>query len=132
MQPPIKQALHTNAAPEALGPYSQAVVIGDFLFTSGQVPIDPKIGKLCEGDIEKQTTQVMKNLECILQTKGCSFDHVIKSTIYLLDMGNFQRVNAIYGEYFKAPYPSRSTVQVAALPLGATIEIDMIAHLPSA
>lgn len=124
------QAIHTSAAPAALGPYSQAIRAGDFLFTSGQVGLDPVQGALAEG-IEAQTRQVMANLAAVLAAAGASFADVVKTTIFLADMADFQTVNAIYATAFTSAPPARSTVQVAGLPRGARVEIEMIAHLPA-
>lgn len=121
----------TPNAPAAIGPYSQAVRAGNFLFCSGQIPLDPKTGEMVQGDIEAQTTQVMKNIEAVLTAAGTSFANVVKTTIFLTDLGDFARVNAVYGAAFEgvAP-PARSTVQVAALPRGARVEIEVTALLP--
>lgn len=122
-------ALHTPAAPAALGPYSQAIRAGDFLFTSGQIGIDPAQGTLAEG-IEAQTRQVLANLAAVLAAAGASFADVVKTTIFLADMADFQVVNAIYGTAFTAAPPARSTIQVAALPRAARVEIEMVAYVP--
>jgi 2-iminobutanoate/2-iminopropanoate deaminase len=120
--------IHTDNAPKALGPYSQAVDAGEFVFCSGQVPIDPATGALVDGDIAAQTTQVMKNLSAVLAAADLDFGHVVKTTIYLASMDDFPAVNEIYGGYFSAAPPARATVQVGALPLGARVEIDAIAR----
>jgi 2-iminobutanoate/2-iminopropanoate deaminase len=122
----------TDAAPKAIGPYSQAVVApaGRLVFCSGQIPVDPRTGELAGvGDIRLQTHRVMKNLEAVLQAAGASFAVVVKSTIYLVDLANFAAVNEIYATYFPGAPPARATVQVAALPRGAQVEIDAIAAL---
>ncbi|MBX3233509.1 MAG: RidA family protein [Labilithrix sp.] len=116
------------SAPKAIGPYSQAIDAGDFVFLSGQVPIDPKTGELVEGSIEVQTERVLDNLAAVLEAAGCSFADVVKTTIYLMDLGDFQAVNATYAKRFNAEAPpARATVQVSALPKGARVEIDAIA-----
>ena len=113
-------------APEAIGPYSQAVKCGGFLFCSGQIPIDPATGKLVEGGIREQTTRVLKNLEAVLEAGGAGLDTVAKTTVYLLDMGEFQQMNDVYGAFFRENPPARVTVQVSKLPAGASVEIDAI------
>lgn len=115
------------SAPAAIGPYSQAIDAGDFVFLSGQVPIDPKTGELVNGDISVQTDRVLDNLGAVLEAAGCSFANVVKTTIYLMDLGDFQAVNAVYAKRFSEAPPARATVQVAALPKGARVEIDAIA-----
>lgn len=124
-----KTAIHTPDAPAAIGPYSQAVRAGNLLFLSGQIPLDPTTGKMIEGGIAAQTRQVMLNLQAVLQAAGVSTDAVVKTTIYLTDMGDFQAVNEIYSQYFNAPFPARATVQVTDLPRGAQVEIDAIAFI---
>jgi 2-iminobutanoate/2-iminopropanoate deaminase len=123
------QAILTNDAPAPIGPYSQAIRVGSFLFCSGQIPIDPATGKLIEGDVAAQTRQIMKNIAAVLQAAGATFENVVKTTIYLVDMSDFATVNPIYGERFGKTPPARSTVAVAALPLGARVEIEVIASL---
>ena len=123
----MKKIISTNEAPGAIGPYSQAVRIGSFLFCSGQIPLDPKSGQIGPGDIAAQTRRVLDNIAAVLRAEGLSFDHVVKTTIFLSDLGDFQTVNEIYGSYFRQDPPARSTVQVSALPKGAKIEIDAIA-----
>lgn len=124
-----RKAFHTDSAPKAIGPYSQAVRAGDFIYLSGQIPLDPETGQLIAGgDIKADTHRVMKNLEAVLAASGTSFTRVVKATIYLADLADFAVVNEIYGSYFEPPYPARSTVQVAALPRGARVEIDLIAQ----
>lgn len=115
------------SAPSAIGPYSQAIDAGDFVFLSGQVPIDPKTGELVTGDIGVQTDRVLDNLGAVLEAAGCSFADVVKTTIYLMDLGDFQAVNATYAKRFGEAPPARATVQVSALPKGARVEIDAIA-----
>ncbi|HVU04752.1 MAG TPA: RidA family protein [Polyangiaceae bacterium] len=117
-------------APAAVGPYSHAVVAGGFVFTSGQIPLDPATGKLVPGDIEAQTERVLQNLGAVLDAAGTSLARVVKTTLFLVDLADFGRVNAVYGKHFPKDPPARSTVQVAALPLGAAIEIECVALLP--
>jgi reactive intermediate/imine deaminase len=120
--------LRTSAAPAPVGPYSQAVEHADLLFLSGQIPLDPETGRLVDGDIEAQTRRVISNLRAVLESAGASLADVVRTTIYLVDLAAFPRVNAVYAEHFAVqPRPARSTVQVAALPLGAQVEIDAIA-----
>ncbi len=123
----MKQIISTNEAPTAIGPYSQAVRSGSFLFCSGQIPLDPKSGEIVPGDVRAQTRRVLDNIAAVLRTEGLSFDNVVKTTIFLTNLGDFQRVNEIYGSYFKQDPPARSTVQVSALPKGANVEIEVIA-----
>lgn len=125
--------VHSRAAPSPVGPYSQAIVHAGLVFASGQVPIDPATGALVEGDIEAQTERVLANLSAVLEAAGSSLDLVLRTTVYLTDLGLFPRVNAIYARHFdRTPQPARVTVQAAALPLGAQIEIDAIATTASA
>ncbi len=124
------EKIETEQAPKAIGPYSQAVAAGSFLFISGQIPVDPKTGTLVEKTIEKQTTQVFDNLEAILQAKNLNFSHVVKMEVYLKDMQDFAAVNAIYSQRVQSSVlPARQAMQVAKLPLDALIEISCIAHL---
>lgn len=122
-----RQPFHSDSAPKAIGPYSQAVRVGDTLYLSGQTPLDPAVGKLVEGGIEAQATQVFENLKAVLAAAGASFDDVARVAIYMTDLGNFATVNDVMKRYFHEPFPARSTIGVAALPLGAQVEIDMIA-----
>lgn len=126
---PGGRIVNTPNAPKAVGPYSQAVRSGSLLFTSGQVPLDPQTGKLETGPIDAQTRRVMDNLQAILKEAGVTFSDVVKSTVYLADLSDFAAMNAVYAAYFSSDPPARSTVQVAALPLGARIEIEMVAEL---
>src|SRR4029453_9132241 len=126
----MKRVVFASTAPTPVGPYSQAIVAGGFVFASGQIPLDPASGKLVEGEIEVQAERVLQNLRAVLEAAGSSLDHVVRATVYLVDLAVFPRVNAVYGGYFRAePKPARTTVQVAALPLGAQVEIDAIATL---
>ncbi len=119
--------IHSTAAPAAIGPYSQAVRVGDTVYLSGQTPIDPATGKLVEGDISAQARQVFANLGAVLAAADASFAQVARVGIYLTDLGNFTAVNEVMKQYFAEPYPARSTIGVAALPLGAAVEIDLVA-----
>lgn len=125
----MRQAITTPNAPGAIGPYSQAVRAGDFLFISGQVPFDPATMTLVEGDVQTQTRRVMDNLAAILEAAGASFDHVVKTTIYLKDMGDFALMNEVYGGYFSTPAPARATIQAARLPKDVSVEIELVAFL---
>ncbi len=129
MHPMKKHIVHTDKAPAAVGPYSQAVRVGRLIFTAGQVGLDPSTGQLVEG-LEAQTRQALENIAAVLAAAGTDLQHVVKTTIYLTDLNAFAQVNAIYGEYFTHDPPARTTVQVAALPLGALIEIEAVAVLP--
>lgn len=122
-------AISTDAAPAAIGPYSQAIRSGDLIYTSGQIPLDPRTGEMVQGDVAAQTERVMENLAAVLAAAGTSFERVLKTTIFLTDLGDFKAVNEVYGKRFEgmAP-PARSTVQVAALPKGARVEIELIAR----
>lgn len=124
------QTIHTPAAPAAIGPYSQAVVAGNLLFISGQIPLDPATGQVVGGGIAEQTRQVMNNLAAVLKAAGVDFSRLAKTTIYITDLSDFAVVNGIYGEYFTGAFPARATVQVAALPKGVMVEIEGIASLP--
>ena len=120
--------VRTDAAPKPVGPYSQAIVHGGLAFASGQVPLDPSTGKLVEGEIEAETEQVLENLAAVLEAAGSSLARVLRTTVYLTDLSLFARMNAVYARHFTGdPKPARSTIQAAALPLGARIEIDVIA-----
>ena len=120
--------ISTDKAPKAIGPYSQAISAGDFVFTSGQIPLDPATQALVQGDIRAQTERVMENLSAVLEAAGTSFDRVVKATIFVVDLNDFATVNEIYGKRFPKDPPARSTVQVAALPKGARVEIELIAR----
>src|SRR5437870_8734342 len=115
--------ISTPNAPAAIGPYSQAIRASDFLFISGQIPIDPATGNLVDGGVADQTHRVLKNLGAILEAAGASFDRVVKTTVYLADMSDFAAMNEVYGTYFSAPFPARATVQAAGLPRNVKIEI---------
>ncbi|MGE5629095.1 MAG: RidA family protein [Solirubrobacterales bacterium] len=122
-----KKIISTAKAPGAVGPYSQAVVVGNFLFTSGQIPLDPATGDLVTGDVAKAAERSLENLKAVLEEAGSSFDKVVKTTVFLTDMNDFAAVNEVYGRYFTKDMPARSCVQVAKLPKGATVEIELIA-----
>ena len=123
----IKEVLHTDLAPAAVGPYSQAIAANGFVFTSGQVPIDPKAGKIVATTIEEQTEQVMKNLQCVLAQGGVGFDRVVKTTCFLADMGDFAVMNEVYASQFEGAFPARSAVAVKTLPKNGLVEIEVIA-----
>lgn len=122
-----KIAIETSNAPAAVGPYSQGISTDDLVFASGQLPIDPATGKFPSDDIKEQAHQSYKNLKAILEEAGSSLDKVVKTTVLLADLGDFAAINEVYAEYFNAPYPARACFQVAALPLGAKIEVEAIA-----
>lgn len=124
----MSEKLYTKNAPEAIGPYSQAVKCGGLLFTSGQIAIDPATGNMVEGGVEEQTKRICENLKAVLAEAGLTFDSVIKTTCFLADMNDFAAFNAVYGEYFTSK-PARSCVAAAALPKGAAAEIELIAEL---
>ena len=125
----MRQAVSTPSAPKAIGPYSQAIRAGSLLFVSGQVPIDPATGQIINGDIAAQTHRVFQNIGEILKAGGASFDHVVRTTVFLADMNDFASMNEAYATYFTAPAPARATVQVSRLPKDARVEIDVIASL---
>lgn len=123
---------HTDDAPPALGPYSQAVEVDGWLYLSGQVALDPRTGELIAGDFEAETRQVLKNLQAVLAAAGCTFQDVVRTTIYLIDFGKFPQINALYGEAMGAHRPARTTIEISKLPKGAQVEIDLVARIPSA
>jgi 2-iminobutanoate/2-iminopropanoate deaminase len=125
----MREAIATDKAPKAIGPYSQAVRMGNLLFCSGQIPLDPATGQLVMGDIAAQTRQVFANLGAVLAEGGASFNHVARTTVYLADMTDFAAMNEVYGTFFGTPAPARSTLQAAGLPRNARVEIDVIAVL---
>jgi 2-iminobutanoate/2-iminopropanoate deaminase len=125
----MKQVIQTRAAPAAIGPYSQAVADGGLLFCSGQIGIDPSSNSLVEGGTEAQTRRALENLREVLAAAGLGFEDVVKTTVFVADLADFDIVNRIYGEHFAAPYPARSTVQAAALPRNARVEIEAVARL---
>jgi 2-iminobutanoate/2-iminopropanoate deaminase len=122
-----KRVIQTEKAPKAIGPYSQAIQAGNFLFLSGQIPLDPKTGELVKGDIRQQTKQVLENIKGVLESQKLGMEDVVKVTIFLKDIGNFNQVNEVYATYFPSSPPARSTVEVAKLPRDADIEIEAIA-----
>ncbi|HPG94961.1 MAG TPA: RidA family protein [Dokdonella sp.] len=122
-----RRIIHSEQAPKAIGPYSQAVQVGNTLYLSGQTPIDPATGELVPGDIGVQARQVFENLSAVLAAAGAGFDQVVRVGIYLTDLGNFAVVNEVMKQYFREPYPARSTIGVAALPKAAQVEIDLVA-----
>lgn len=123
----MKKIVSTKDAPAAVGPYSQAIRSGSLLFCAGQIPLDPQSGQIVSGDISAQTKRVLDNVSAVLRAENLNFGHVVKTTIFLTDMGDFQTVNEIYATYFRDNPPARSTVQVSALPKGAKVEIEVIA-----
>lgn len=125
----MRQAVSTESAPKAIGPYSQAIRAGSLVFVSGQVPIDPATGHLIDGDIAAQTRRVLQNVGAILDAAGLSFDHVVRTTVFLTDMNDFTAMNEVYATCFSSPAPARATVEVSRLPKDARIEIDVIASV---
>ena len=123
----MKKEIKTDKAPKAIGPYSQAIVANGLVFASGQIPIDPATGELNNGPFEEQTRQVLKNLTAVLEAAGSSLDGVVKATVFLQDMNDFAKLNAVFGEFFKPPYPARAAVQVARLPKDVKVEIEVTA-----
>ena len=123
----MKNVINTTNAPAAVGPYSQAIDCGDFVFCSGAIPLVPETGAVIEGGLEEQAHQMFKNCGAVLEAAGLSFDNVIKTTVFMTNLGDFGKLNGIYGEYFNAPYPARSCVEVSALPKGVLVEMECIA-----
>ncbi|MDB5141356.1 MAG: reactive intermediate/imine deaminase [Mucilaginibacter sp.] len=126
----MKKVIHTNNAPAPIGPYSQAIAAGNFVFVSGQIPLDPATGELVSENVKAETKQVMENIKAVLLEAGLGFDHIVKTSIFLTDMQSFAQVNEVYGTYFTDQYPARETVQVAALPKNVNVEISVIAIKP--
>ncbi len=126
----MKQIISTMDAPQAIGPYSQAVRVGSFVFLSGQIPIDPSTGNFVEGGVAEQTEQVLKNISAVLSASGTSLENVVKTTVFLADMNDFVAMNEVYARFFKENPPARATVQAARLPRDARVEIEAIAELP--
>ena len=124
----MKTVISTTNAPAAIGPYSQAIRVGNYIFTSGQIPIDPATGCFVEGGIKEQTRQSLLNVKAILNEAGTTLDHVIKTTVFMADMNDFAEMNSVYAEFFNTPYPARSAVAVKTLPKGALVEIEVIAE----
>jgi 2-iminobutanoate/2-iminopropanoate deaminase len=127
----MKKAISTDAAPQAIGPYSQAVVANGMAYVSGQIPLDPTTNQLIQGGIAEQTARVLENLKAVLEAAGASLETVVKTTVYLNDMGEFQAMNEVYGRYFTGNAPARATIQAARLPRDVSVEIDAIAVLAS-
>ena len=124
----MKKIIFTDKAPAPIGPYNQAVLVGDTLYTSGQIPLDPVTGEIVGGDIETETKQVMENMKAVLSAAGMDFSNVVKTSIFIIDMNDFAKINAVYGSYFnEETAPARETVQVAKLPKNVNVEISMIA-----
>ena len=123
-----KQIIKPKNSPAAVGPYNHAVRVGDLLFTAGQIPIDPATGNLVHGDVKSQTEQVLQNLKAILDDQHLTFANVVKSTVFLTNLGDFTAMNEVYAKHFTENYPARSTIQVSALPKGAMVEIEVVAH----
>jgi 2-iminobutanoate/2-iminopropanoate deaminase len=127
----MKTVISTTEAPAAIGPYSQGIAAGPFVFCSGQIPLDPATGKLISDDISRQTERVLENIVAVLGAQGIGLENVVKTTVFMTDLAKFDEMNAVYGNYFPADPPARSTIQVAALPKGANVEIEAIAVKPS-
>lgn len=125
----MKKIVATGSAPKAIGPYSQAVISGGMIFLSGQIALDPETGKLTGEDVTAQTERVLQNIKAVLEAAGSSFDNVVKTTVYMVDLSAFVEMNRVYGKYFRDMPPARATVQVASLPAGALIEIDAVARV---
>jgi 2-iminobutanoate/2-iminopropanoate deaminase len=123
----MKTVISTNEAPTAVGPYSQGIAVGQFVFCSGQIPLEPETGTLIEGDISDQTQRALKNIAAVLRAHRLGMEHVVKTTVFLTDLANFGEMNTVYARYFPSEPPARSTIQVAALPKGANVEIEAIA-----
>lgn len=126
----MKELVTAAGAPAAIGPYSPAVKVGNMLFLSGSIPLDPATGQLVEGGIKEQATRVMENIKGLLAAAGADFNNVVRTTVFMIDLGEFAAMNEVYASYFSAPYPARSTVQVSRLPKEVRVEIDVIAVLP--
>ncbi|MBR4243687.1 MAG: RidA family protein [Bacteroidaceae bacterium] len=124
----MKKIISTSKAPAAIGPYSQAVQVGNFLYTSGQIPIDPSTGQFAEGGIKEQTRQSLLNVKAILEESGLKMSDVVKTTVFMADMNDFADMNSVYAEFFSEPYPARSAVAVKTLPKGALVEIEVVAY----
>jgi 2-iminobutanoate/2-iminopropanoate deaminase len=125
----VRELVTAAGAPKAIGPYSPALKVGNLLFLSGSIPLDPVSGQLVAGGIVEQTTQVLENIKSLLDSAGASFNHVARTTVFMVDLGEFAQMNEVYAKYFTAPYPARSTVQVVKLPKDVRVEIDVIAVL---
>jgi 2-iminobutanoate/2-iminopropanoate deaminase len=125
---PTKTIIKPAKSPAAVGPYNHAVRVGHLLFSAGQIPIDPASGNLVDGDIKAQTNRVLQNVQAILEDQKLTFGHVVKTTVFLTDLADFAAMNEVYAKYFTRDFPARSTIQVAALPKGANVEIEIVAH----
>jgi len=125
----VRELITASGAARAIGPYSPALRVGDLLFLSGSIPLDPVSGQLVDGGIVEQTTRVLENIKALLEAAGASFNHVARTTVFMIDLGEFAQMNEVYSKYFTAPFPARSTVQVAKLPRDVRVEIDVIAVL---
>jgi 2-iminobutanoate/2-iminopropanoate deaminase len=123
----MKKVIASSEAPAAVGPYSQAIATGNFLFCAGQIPLDPATGNLIEGDVKAQTERVLENLGGVLRANGMTYADVVKTTVFLTDLANFAQMNEVYARYFTEPFPARSTIQISALPKGSQVEIEAIA-----
>ncbi len=123
----MRKVIATSEAPAAVGPYSQAVAAGNTLYCAGQIPLDPVSGEIVPGGVSEQTTRVLENVRGVLGANGMDFSHVVKATVFMTDLSHFAQMNAVYATFFKEPFPARSTIQVAALPRGAQVEIEVIA-----
>lgn len=123
----IKEIIFTNKAPKAIGPYSQAIKVGNFIFISGQIPIDPNTGEVIDGDIKEQTRRVLENIKGILESVSCSLNNIVKTTVFLKNLDDFSSMNEVYATYFSENPPARSTIEVSKLPRGVSIEIEAIA-----
>ena len=124
----MKKVISTSKAPAAIGPYSQAIQVGNFVYTSGQIPIDPATGQFAEGGIKEQTRQSLLNVKAILEESGLTLGDVVKTTVFMADMNDFADMNSVYAEFFSEPYPARSAVAVRTLPKGALVEIEVVAY----
>jgi len=124
----MKKVISTSKAPAAIGPYSQAIQVGNFVYTSGQIPIDPSTGQFAEGGIKEQTRQSLLNVKAILEESGLTLGDVVKTTVFMADMNDFADMNKVYAEFFSEPYPARSAVAVRTLPKGALVEIEVVAY----
>jgi len=125
----MKKVINTSNAPAAIGPYSQAIQVGNLVYTSGQIPVNPSTGNIVEGGIKEQTRQSLQNVKAILQAAGVTMDHVIKTTVFMADMNDFADMNAVYAEFFSEPYPARSAVAVKTLPKNVMVEIEVVAEV---
>ena len=123
----MKTVISSPDAPGAVGPYSQAIAVGDMLFCAGQIPLDPKTNEIVSEDVTEQTRRVCENIKAVLAANGMTFENVVKTTVFLTDLGNFTAMNAVYQEYFREPFPARSTIGVSALPRASKVEIEVIA-----